>query len=291
MKIYDMHIHAEGGAPKPSDLIEKMEKAGIYGGAIISVRPDESYGKTKMNYEERIKNVLGWTKGYEDRLFPVLWIHPREENLDEKIKDAASRGISAFKMICDDYYVYDDISMKAIEDIAKTGKPVLFHSGILWLGKAVAANYNRPANWEILLTVPNLKFSMAHCSWPWYDECIAIYGRLMAAYRTDPQNASEMLFDLTPGTPEIYREDLMTKLFNCNYDVPHNIMFGTDMSADDYDFKYAQSVIEMDNKIYDKLGVTEEIENLIYSDNFLKFMGVKESNHTRRSSWRISDGI
>lgn len=189
MKIYDMHIHAEGGAPNPSDLIEKMEKAGIYGGAIISVRPEESYGKTKMNYEERMKNVLGWTKGYEDRLFPVLWIHPREENLDEKIRDAASRGISAFKMICDDYYVYDDVSMKAIEDIAKTGKPVL------------------------------------------------------------------------------------------------------DMSADDYDFKYAQSVIEMDNKIYDKLGVTEEIENLIYSDNFLRFMGVKESNHTRRSSWRISDGI
>lgn len=291
MKIYDMHIHANGGSPNPSKLIENMEEAGVYGGAIFSVRPTEAYGPCKMDYEERLENLLGWTKGYEGRLFPVLWIHPREKNLDEKIRDAASRGIVAFKMICDDYNVYDDISMKAIESIEKTGKPVFFHSGILWSGKAVAANHNRPANWEILLNVPNFRFSMAHCSWPWYDECIALYGRLMAAYRIYPKDAPEMFFDLTPGTPEVYREDLMTKLFNSNYDVPHNIMFGTDMLADDYDAQGAKHWIDIDNKIYDKLGVTEEIKNLIYCDNFLRFIGVKESTHTRRSGWHISDGI
>lgn len=291
MKIYDTHIHAEGADPNPSKLIEDMEKAGVYGGAVFSVRPTESYGSCKMDYKERLENVLGWTKGYEGRLFPVLWIHPREKNLDEKIRDAASRGIAAFKMICDDYYVYDDISMKTIECIAQIGKPVIFHSGILWLGKAVSANYNRPANWEILLTIPNLRFSMAHCSWPWYDECIALYGRLMAAYRNDPKGASEMFFDLTPGTPVIYREDLMTKLFNCNYDVPHNIMFGTDSLAEDYCPEGNKLWIDIDNKIYDKLGITEEIKNLIYCDNFLRFIGVKESTRPHRPGWHISDGI
>ncbi len=272
MKIYDMHIHAEGGAAAPSVLIENLEKAGIYGGSVISVRPRESYGKIKMDYEERMKNVFDWVKGYEDRLFPVLWIHPREENICEKIADAANRGIAAFKMICDDYYVYDDISMKAIECISKTGKPILFHSGILWLGKAVAANYNRPANWEILLNVPNLSFALAHCSWPWYDECIAIYGRMMAAHRHYPDDASEMFFDITPGTPEIYREDLFNKLFNAGYDATHNIMFGTDMSADNYDFEYAKKLINFDNMLYDKLGIPAKTQQLIYQDNFLRFI-------------------
>lgn len=291
MNIYDMHIHAEGGAPNPDALIQNLEKAGIYGGTVISVRPKESFGRVKFDYEERIENVLGWTKGYEDRLFPVLWIHPREENICAKIKDAAKRGIAAFKMICDDYYVYEDFSMKAIHAIAETGKPLMFHSGILWIGKAVAGNYNKPANWEILLTVPNLRFSMAHCSWPWYDECIAIYGRMMAAYRFDPQGSSEMYFDLTPGTPEVYREDLFKKLYNCGYDTPHNIMYGTDMSADDYDVEYAKRWMEFDNSLFEKLGITEDMKKLIYEDNFLRFIGKTENNYKHVAPWRLSDGV
>ena len=53
---------------------------------------------------------------------------------------------------------------------------------------------------------------MGHCSWPWYDECIAVYGKFLNGVAND-QDAPEMFFDLTPGTPRIYREDLLTKLF------------------------------------------------------------------------------
>ncbi|MBQ9922685.1 MAG: hypothetical protein IJO52_10890, partial [Clostridia bacterium] len=258
MKIYDVHIHAEGtGAPQPSKLIENLEKAGVYGGNVISVRPEESYGRIKMNYEDRMKNVLAWTKGYEDRLFPVLWMHPREKDIIDKIKDASERGIRAFKMICDNYYVYEDMSMKVIEAVAKTKKPLMFHSGILWIGNAVAGEYNKPIHWEHLLNMPGLRFSMAHCSWPWYDECIALYGRMMAAYRTSPSGAPEMYFDLTPGTPEIYREDLFSKLFRIGYDVPHNTMFGADMSAEEYDSEYTKGWLALDNSLYDKLGIAE----------------------------------
>mgnify|MGYP003307460662 CR=1 FL=1 len=275
MKIYDMHVHAETCIAEPNKLIENMEKAGVYGGTVISVRPEESYGRFKLNYEERIKNVIDWTKGYEDRLFPVLWIHPREENAIEKVKDAVDKGISAFKMICDNYYVYDDISMKLIEAIAKTGKPLMFHSGILWIGKAIAADYNRPANWEHLLEIPNIRFSLAHCSWPWYDECIAIYGRMEAARRFDPQSTPDMYLDLTPGTPKIYREDLLNKLFNIGYNPMSKMMFGSDMGANDYELGPVKDWIDYDNAIYDKLGVADDIRKKIYADNFLTFIGAK----------------
>lgn len=275
MKIYDMHIHAERGAPNPNELIENMEKAGVYGGTVISVRPEESYGRYKLSYEDRMKNVLEWTKGYEGRLFPVLWIHPREENAVEKVKDAAERGISAFKMICDNYYVYDDISMKLISAISQTGKPLMFHSGILWIGNAIASDYNRPANWEHLINVPKIRFSLAHCSWPWYDECIAIYGRMRAVYRYDPENAPDMYLDLTPGTPKIYREDLLFKLFNIGYNPMSKMMFGSDMNADDYQPGPVKDWIDYDNSIYDKLGVSEDVRRKIYADNFLEFIGAK----------------
>ena len=85
MKIYDMHIHAGNGTPNPEALLENFDKAGVYGGAIISIEPKESYDAVRMDYEERLENILNWTKGYEDRLFPVLWIHPFEENIIEKI--------------------------------------------------------------------------------------------------------------------------------------------------------------------------------------------------------------
>lgn len=269
-----MHVHAEGGAPKPDELICNMEKAGVYGGTVISVRPTESYGRCKMEYEERIQNVLGWTKGYENRLFPVLWVHPREKDIESKIQDAAQRGISAFKMICDNYYLHEDFSLKAIETVAKTGKPLMFHTGILWIGNAVAGEYNKPIHWENMINVSKVKFSMAHVSWPWYDECIALFGRMKAVERFDPENAPEIYLDLTPGSPKLYREDLLNKLFNI-YNTSDRIMFGADMSADDYDWEYTKDWIDFDNAIYDKLGIGDDIRENIYQNNFLKFIGTK----------------
>ena len=79
MKIFDMHIH-EHAAPNPEDLLKKMEAAGVYGGCIFSHQPyinkPGSVFEDGKSFEERLTNVLGWTKGYEDRLFPIIWIHP-----------------------------------------------------------------------------------------------------------------------------------------------------------------------------------------------------------------------
>ena len=86
MKILDMHIHARNTTPNPKGLLENMEKAGVFGGCIFSNRPKLSGNRdgTKYKYgtsfEKRLEEVMCWTKGYEDRLFPILWIHPDEDN-------------------------------------------------------------------------------------------------------------------------------------------------------------------------------------------------------------------
>ncbi|MBR5140515.1 MAG: DUF5596 domain-containing protein, partial [Clostridia bacterium] len=179
-------------------------------------------------------------------------------------------GVAAFKMICQDYYVYDEPSMTVLKEIARLGKPVIFHTGILWDG-AVSSNYNRPLNWEHLLDIDGLKFSLGHCSWPWIDECVALYGKFLNALNNG-KNA-EMFFDITPGTPEIYRKELFTKLYYAGYNSGDNIMFGTDSNANKYRAEWVGPWLDIDRKILDELGVSLENREKMYHDNLLRFLG------------------
>ncbi len=270
MKIYDMHIHSFDHTPAPEVLLSEMEKAGVYGGCVFSNWPKEANPAVGTSFEERLEEVLAWTRGYEDRLFPVLWIHPYEEDIINKVHVAVEAGVAAFKMICTNFYVYEEKSMALLREIASLDKPVIFHTGILWDG-AVSSNYNRPLNWEALLGIEGLRFSMGHCSWPWIDECIALYGKFLNSLTV--RNTAEMFFDITPGTPEIYRRELMTKLFEIGYDVGHNIMFGTDSLANGYKSEWSGKWLATDGAIMDELGVSRQYRELMYYGNLMRFLG------------------
>ena len=270
MKIFDMHVHANNKITDKEKLILNMNEAGVYGCCVFSACPCEYDENEGISFEERLNEVFSIQKGYEDRIFPVLWIHPYEENIIENIHIAVDKGICGFKIICSDFYVYEEQCIRVLTEIASLGKPVFFHSGILWDGQ-ISSSYNRPLNWEALLHIKGLRFSMGHCSWPWIDECIALYGKFLNSLLKG--DTAEMFFDLTPGTPEIYREELFTKLFDIGYDVGNNIMFGTDSNADEYSSDWTSFWLKTDNLIMDKLGVSGEIRNKIYYDNLLRFLG------------------
>lgn len=278
MKIYDMHIHTGEGPANQSFLLEQMEKCGVYGGALISACPEEATASLlKLPYKERVKNILEWTKDSDNRLIPILWVHPLEKNICDLINDAAKSGIKAFKIICDTFPVYSTENMKLLEAIEKTGLPILFHTGILWSGTDTS-RYNRPADWECLLNLNKIKFSMGHCSWPWHDECIAVYGKFLNSYLT--RDSSEMFFDITPGTPKIYREELLTKLFTVGYDVENNIMFGTDSLSTEYNPDWVGGWLKTDNEIFDKIGVTAEQREKIYNKNLFRFLSDEKISHS-----------
>ncbi len=274
MKIIDMHIHAMNTAPDPQGLIARLEKAGAFGACIFSNRPDRDKADVGTDFDTRLNEVLNWTKGFEDRLFPVIWIHPYEDNIEENIKRAVAAGVCGFKIICTDFYVYEEKCLDVLRLIAKLGKPVFFHTGILWDGR-VSSSYNRPLNWEALLGIEGLRFSMGHCSWPWIDECIALYGKFLNSLLV--RKTAEMFFDITPGTPEIYREELLTKLYTIGYDVGDNIMFGTDSYAHDYSSEWSSKWLNTDRKILDKLGVSRENREKLYYKNFMRFLGKDET--------------
>lgn len=275
MKIFDAHIHALNSEISPENLIEKMNKSGIYGGCVFSNWPVENNSRIGTSFIERMEEVLNWCKGYEDRLFPVMWIHPYEENIIENIRKAADNGICGFKMICNNYYIYEDKCIEVLKEIARLDKPVFFHSGILWDAQ-VSSNFNRPMNWEALLSIDGLRFSIGHCSWPWIEECVAMYGKFLHAGNTRNDTA-EMFFDITPGTPEIHRKKLFELLYTLGYDVGDNIIMGFDCSADTYNNLFVDKWQNIDSGILTELGLSKEnLEKLRYK-NLLRFLGKTET--------------
>ena len=273
MTKFDMHIHSDTSTPNPDALLQAMDNAGIYGGCVFSTPPAQmKMPESEADFDSRLNRVLAWAQKYPDRIFPVIWIHPFEDDIFTKIKRAVDKGISAFKIICTDFYIYDDIPMQVVRYIASLNKPIIFHTGILWDGN-VSSNYNRPLNWEALLDVEGLKFSLGHCSWPWIDECIALYGKFLNSGR-----GAEMFFDVTPGTPKIYREELLAKLYTIGYNVGDNVMFGSDCSAQCYRNEWVSDWLKTDNDILDKLGVSLQNRQKMYRDNMMRFLGLTDTN-------------
>ena len=272
---FDMHIHCGPETVDPTALLAQMDQCGIFGGVLLSHYPKE-YKADGYDAQARMDQVLTACKEHGDRLFPVLWIHPHEPNVLDVVEEAAQRGILGFKIICNNFYVSDPCCKTLLRRIAELNKPVIFHSGILWDG-GESSKYNRPLHWESLVDIKGLRFSMGHCSWPWHDECIAVYGKFLNSYLT--RNSSEMFFDITPGTPKIYRRDLLTKLYTVGYDVDNNVMFGTDSFSNDYNPEWVRGWLKMDGEIFDELGLTTEQREKIYHGNLERFLSGKSIDH------------
>ena len=215
---------------------------------------------------------MPWT-GSSAEIHPFYWIDPLERDAPRQIDAAVEHGVAGFKVICDHYSPGDARALRVFRRIAAKRKPVLFHSGILWDGKD-SSRYNRPALFEALLDVEGLVFSLAHISWPWCDELVAVYGKFLNAVERSSGSAPEMYVDLTPGTPPIYRKDALIPLINVGYDVENNLVFGTDCETVSYNSAWAREWIERDASILDGLGQGQEKREKILSRNLERFLGL-----------------
>lgn len=281
MKKYDVHIHscwASSDCFDAKDVLAKLEKVGFYGGAVFSEAPSSMHNNHGSDGRRRLNTLLKAVEGCGDRLLPLLWIHPDEDGVVDLVAEAAERGVVGFKVICNNFYVYEDKSVRMLEAAAKAGKPVMFHSGILW-DDTESSKYNRPLHWERLCTIPNLRFSLAHCSWPWYDECLALYGKFLTNRAKHPELGNEMFFDMTPGTPPPYRKDLYNKLLNSGYDVSHNMLWGTDCNTDDYACEWTAKWDRTDNAIMDELGTPDSVRELIFHKNAERFFHLTDETY------------
>lgn len=281
MEYYDSHIHCEESTVDREAFLNRIKEAGLSGAIVISLPPAAFANIAKTDTpEKRIENILSFTNKTK-KLYPFYWIDPLEEDAEKQIETAIDGGIYGFKVICDRFYPGDEKPMEIFRKIAASGKPILFHSGILWDGKP-SGDFNRPLAFEPLLEVDGLKFCLAHISWPWIDECIAVYGKFLNTYSLRPDLSVEMFIDTTPGTPEIYRLEALTKLFTIGYDIENNVMFGSDCNTGDYNVAWTRNWIKRDTNIFHGLGLSDNVIQKVYAGNLKRFLGISSVQIERK---------
>ena len=267
----DGHLHIGGKNAEPLRLLSELYAAGVDGAALISQPPvwwqDGRLVATPA--ADRLTNLRQWTAA-QPALMPIFWINPIAPDAADEVAQAVAAGAQGFKVICSAHAPDDPRALPVYRAIAALDKPILFHSGILWDGQP-SSPFNRPAAFEALLEVPRLRFALAHISWPWVDECIAVYGKFLNAtsIRAD---APEMFIDTTPGTPPIYREEALTKLFTVGYDVTGNVIFGTDCAAEGYNVKWAREWQARDATILRKVGLDDNACAAYFGGNLQRWL-------------------
>jgi len=271
--ILDCHIHIMGDQKNREDFEGRLAAAGVDGGIVMSIPPGVFHALNEPTSAElRLDNLFYWTEGNEN-LFPFFWIDPMEDGAADQVALAVERGVMGFKVICSKHAPGDPKAMDVYHAIAQAGKPILFHSGILWDGMVSSSN-NRPAGFEAMLDVDGLKFALAHISWPWHDECIAVYGKFRSSLQRRPELSCEMFIDLTRGTPKIYRREALTKLYTVGYDIESNILWGSDSRAQRYKDRSVRESIKADKEIFDSLGLSAETQAKAFAENLKRFVGV-----------------
>jgi predicted TIM-barrel fold metal-dependent hydrolase len=289
--LIDCHVHSVG-REGVNEVVDSMTQAGIdravifapYPGRIITkhaVRNEPTkYGQfsyldvSQESQEKSTKFISSLQAEAPDKIIAFAWIEPRLKKAIQNIEEAVVKHeCKGLKMIPDHWYPYDPKLFPVYEKIQELGVPILFHSGILY-GMKDSSRFCRPVNYEVLLNFPRIRFALAHISWPWTDECIALFGRFKAYYdfkEDEREEEIQMYIDTTPGTPKFYRREAFNRALS--FGIADHMLFGSDTFLDRPSaFQSAKYVAEMDKGIIRELGYSDEVIQKIQCENIKRYL-------------------
>lgn len=279
--LIDAHVHiTQNTRPDSKNYLAYMDRFGVDRTVLYAESPlfhEKSDAVKKAYNNARLERLMQWCGGSDQRLLPVYYINPTETDAIAQVDRALDAGCIGFKVICQTFYPDDERAMPVYRHIADAGKSILFHSGILWAA-GDCSRYNRPVEWECMTQVPNIKFALAHISWPWTDECIAVFGKFSCMPYWDEHYANQKMYiDITPGTPACYRREVLKRLLDVNYDgTKERLLFGSDRFTGDIDAGTEEPGFVRDRLLLEELGLSAREIDGILGGNALEFWGIKE---------------
>jgi len=267
----DIHLHHKPGKKEvdTSQLLAVMDKTGVEKIALFSW-----YGANLEEQEENIRQVEKIFSAAPDRIYGLAWIEPAHgtklEFLVELVQRHKFRG---FKMIPNKWYPCEEKILSFCQTIAELNVPCLFHSGILYFS-TFSSRYCRPVFFEECLKIKDLRFALAHLSWPWTDECIAFYGQWRSLFQKG-EISSRLFLDSTAGTPPAWRRDVFEKVLS--FGASEALIFGTDMlvSGEEGILETLatswQEHFQRDKHLCEKLNFSAAQQTEFFTGNFEKF--------------------
>jgi len=235
------------GQAHADDVLRQMDAGGV--DRILLCSPTE-----RVSLQQTRENLLLARKLFEpapDRIGGLAWVNPTIPGIRALATEALEdMGFVGIKIIPDHWYAYDERLEPFWETMHRLRASILFHTGILY-GYDDGSRFCRPLWLEKLIHYPGIRFAMAHISWPWCEECLAVMGRMRAAAKgTD--RPWQSYIDLTPGTPPHIRKQAIANAVDfCG---PQRLLFGTDSSIPS-GLAAQKDHIERDLAIFEELGL------------------------------------
>jgi uncharacterized protein len=275
----DVHVHAERNADEPQDpvTLELLAAAGAYFGGhppqpsatevadyyrersmlavIFNVDDEAGMGRRRLGNEE----VLAAARANPDVLLPFASVDPHKGKLAvREAGELIEAGVRGFKFHPNTQAFWpDDHAFFPLYDvIAQAGLIALFHSGTTGIGAGmpggggVRLKYSNPmAVDDVAAQFPGLDIILAHPSFPWQEEALAV-----AVHKPN------VYIDLSGWSPKYFPEILVQYI---NTRLKDKMLFGSDYPLITPDRWLAD---------FEKLPIRDEVRPLVLKHNAARLL-------------------
>jgi predicted TIM-barrel fold metal-dependent hydrolase len=282
----DVHVHAEASCVDPEDPVmgELFDAASSY---FKVPRQRPSIQETIDYYRERriafclftvdceagigarrIRNeeIAELANANADIVIPFASVDPHKGKLGAReARDLIENwGVRGFKFHppMQDYDPSDRMAYPLYEVIAEYKLPAIFHTGHSGMGTGlkggagIKLKYGQPMLVdEVAADFPDIKFILAHPSWPWTDESLS-----MALHKAN------VYIDLSGWSPKYFPEQIVRY---ANSQLSHKMLFGSD-----FPLIRPDSWIEAASKI----GFRDDVLQSITKGNAAKLLNLDASS-------------
>jgi hypothetical protein len=256
----DEHMQAYfKAAPTPTnEEVAEYFRARKMAAVIFPVDCEHELGHWRVPNEE----VAELAQTYNDCLIPFASIDPHKGKLGvrEAVKMIEDYGVRGFKFhpTAQGFYPNDRMAYPLYEVIQDAGLVALFHTGQTGVGAGAPGGfglrlkYSNPMHIDdVAADFPDLKIVMAHPSFPWQEEALAVATHKPTVY-----------IDLSGWSPKYFPPILVRY---ANSILKDRVLFGSDYP-----------VITPDRWIadFEKLDIKPEVRPLIMKQNAIRLLGL-----------------
>jgi uncharacterized protein len=277
----DVHVHAERNAHEPQDPVteELLDAASSYFGSapmqptaqdvadyyrernmlavVFTVDDEAGMGRKRLGNAE----VLEAARANPDVMIPFASVDPHKGKLGIREArewiDAGARGFK-FHPNTQAFWPNDQSFYPLYELIEGAGLIALFHSGTTGIGAGmpggggVHLKYSNPMCIDDVAAVfPNLNIILAHPSFPWQEEALAI-----AVHKPN------VYIDLSGWSPK-YFPPILVQYTNTR--LRHKMLFGSDFPLIAPERWLAD---------FEQLSIKDEVRSLVLKENAAKLLGL-----------------
>jgi uncharacterized protein len=278
----DVHAHAERNNDEAQDpvTIELLEAAARYFGGhppqptaqevadyyrqrrmlavVFTVDDEAGMGRRRIGNDE----VLDAARANPEVLIPFASVDPHKGKLGvREARELIDAGVRGFKFHPNTqaFWPNDRAYYPLYEAVAEAGLIVLFHSGTTGIGAGmpggggVRLKFSNPMCIDDVATdFPELRIILAHPSFPWQDEALAI-----AVHKPN------VYIDLSGWSPKYFPDNLVRYT---NTLLRTKMLFGSDYPLITPDRWLAD---------FEQLPIREEVRPLVVKENAARLLGLR----------------